>query len=390
MRRPPDGCLIRAPRPSSVSDFAPRLIDWQRRHGRRDLPWQRTRDPYRVWLSEIMLQQTQVATVIGYYERFLQRFPDVQSLAAADLSAVMPLWAGLGYYARARNLHACARAVVGTHGGQFPRSAGELAQLPGVGRSTAAAIAAFCFDERAAILDGNVKRVLARHFGIDGDPGKAAVERRLWALAADLLPVRPADMPDYTQAVMDLGATLCTRAAPRCDDCPLRASCVARREARVAHLPTARARRAPTQRSAHWLILVRDDAVLLEARPPAGVWGGLLAPPAFDSRRALAQALLALGIETRPRAWPQRRHAFTHFTLTFTPHVVAAPTGALVAAEPGRLWLPLSTLHSAALPTPVRALLGDVQAAGHEAPRRRSAAASGARPVRKRAGGPAA
>jgi A/G-specific adenine glycosylase len=372
-----------------VSDFASRLIDWQRQHGRRDLPWQGTRDPYRVWLSEIMLQQTQVATVIGYYERFLQRFPDVQSLAAADLSAVMPLWAGLGYYARARNLHACARAVVGSHGGQFPRSVRDLAQLPGIGRSTAAAIAAFCFDEQAAILDGNVKRVLARHFAIDGDPGQAAVERRLWTLAADLLPVRPADMPDYTQAVMDLGATLCTRAAPRCDDCPLRATCVARRDSRIAQLPAARARRPPARRVAHWLILVRDDAVLLEARPPAGVWGGLLAPPAFDTRRALAHALLALGIEARPRAWPQRRHAFTHFTLTFTPHVLAAPTGILFVAEPGRIWLPLSSLDSAALPTPVRALLADVQAAGHQAPRRRSAASPVARAARKRAGGPA-
>jgi A/G-specific adenine glycosylase len=371
-----------------VSDFAQRLIDWQRRHGRRDLPWQRTRDPYRVWLSEIMLQQTQVATVIGYYERFLQRFPEVQSLAAADLPAVMPLWAGLGYYARARNLHACARAVVETHGGQFPRSARELAQLPGIGRSTAAAIAAFCFDERAAILDGNVKRVLARHFAVDGDPGKAAVERRLWALAADLLPVRPVDMPEYTQAVMDLGATLCTRATPRCDYCPVRASCVARRDGRVAQLPTARARRAPTKRTAHWLILVRDDAVLLEARPPAGVWGGLLAPPVFDTQRALAQALRALGIEARPRAWPQRRHAFTHFTLTFTPHVVAAPTGVLFVAELGRVWLPLSTLDSAGLPAPVRALLRDVQTASHEALQCRSATTPVTRAARKRASGP--
>jgi A/G-specific adenine glycosylase len=374
-------------RQSSVSDFALRLIHWQRRHGRRDLPWLRTRDPYRVWLSEIMLQQTQVATVVGYYERFLQRFPDVRSLAATDLSAVMPLWAGLGYYARARNLHACARAVVGVHGGQFPRSAHELAQLPGIGRSTAAAIAAFCFDERTAILDGNVKRVLARHFGIDGDPGRAAVERRLWALAADLLPARPADMPDYTQAVMDLGATRCTRAAPRCDDCPLRATCVARRDGRVAQLPTARSRRPPTQRAAHWLILVQNGAVLLDARPPTGVWGGLLAPPAFDTRRAVAQALLALGIEARPCAWPQRRHAFTHFTLAFTPHVMAASPGVLFAAEAGRIWLPLSKLASAALPTPVRALLRDVRAAGHEAAPRRSAAAPPARAARKRAGG---
>jgi len=345
-----------------MSDFASRLIAWQRRHGRRDLPWQRTRDPYRVWLSEIMLQQTQVATVIGYYERFLQRFPDVQALAAADLAEVMPLWAGLGYYARARNLHACARAVARDHGGAFPRSATALAQLPGIGRSTAAAIAAFCFGERAPILDGNVKRVLARHFGIDGFPGAAAVERRMWQRAAALLPTQRRSMPAYTQAVMDLGATLCTRAAPRCGACPLRATCVALRDGRIASLPTPRPTRATSRRSAHWLLLVRDGAVLMEVRPPVGLWGGLLAPPSFDTQRALARAARALGLAGPLHAWPVRRHAFTHFTLEFVAHQATLDSGAPHASAPGRVWLALDTAEAAALPAPVRTLLRDLRA----------------------------
>jgi A/G-specific adenine glycosylase len=344
-----------------MSDFASRLIDWYRRHGRHDLPWQHTRDPYRVWLSEIMLQQTQVTTVVGYYARFLQRFPAVTALAAAGLDAVMPLWAGLGYYARARNLHACARVVVADYGGTFPRSAEELARLPGIGRSTAAAIAAFCFDERTPILDGNVKRVLARHFGIDGLPGAAQVERRFWALGKDLLPVHGRDMPAYTQAIMDLGATVCTRKAPACGDCPLRRTCIALREDRVEALPAARPKRANPQRSAHWLVALRDGAVLLETRPPTGLWGGLLAFPEFDTRRALQVAAAGLDMKVRPEAWPARRHAFTHFTLNYTPHLVALASSASIASEPGRVWLPLAAVDEAALPTPVRALLRDVR-----------------------------
>jgi A/G-specific adenine glycosylase len=345
-----------------MSEFASRLIDWQARHGRRDLPWQNTRDPYRVWLAEIMLQQTQVATVVGYFTRFLERFPTVGALAQAELDAVMPLWAGLGYYARARNLHACARVVMAEHGGRFPRRAEQLAALPGIGRSTAAAIAAFCFDERAPILDGNVKRVLARHFGIEGFPGVAAVERRLWALAAELLPNDGGAMPAYTQAVMDLGATLCTRAAPRCAECPLHDSCVARREDRADTLPTPRPSRATPQRAAHWLLLVRDGAVLLQMRPPVGLWGGLLAPPSFDTRAALAQGARALGGSSALLAWPERRHAFTHFTLHFTPHLGLIDGAVLPASEPGRVWLALEEADGAALPAPVRTLLRDVRA----------------------------
>ena len=222
--------------------FARRIIEWQRESGRHDLPWQSSRDPYAIWVSEIMLQQTQVATVVRYYQRFLARFPDIGALARADLDAVLQLWSGLGYYSRARNLHAAAQQLAFRHDGQFPRDPQAIASLPGVGRSTAAAIAALAFGVRGAILDGNVKRVLCRAFGIDADPGASATQRTLWALAEALLPVR--DIEAYTQGLMDLGATVCVRSAPRCSLCPLRADCVAARLGRVDELPRARARRA--------------------------------------------------------------------------------------------------------------------------------------------------
>jgi A/G-specific adenine glycosylase len=364
--------------------FAQRVVAWHAKSGRRDLPWQRTRDPYRVWLSEIMLQQTQVATVVDYYARFLQRFPDLASLAVAPIADVMRLWAGLGYYSRARNLHACARRVVAEHGGEFPRDAQALARLPGIGRSTAAAIAALCFRERAAILDGNVKRVLARHFGVEGFPGAAAVERRLWQRAGELLPQRRA-MPAYTQGLMDLGATACTRARPRCEACPVAQTCVALRTGRVTELPAPRPRKSVPVRRVQMLVAVHGDAVLVEERPPAGVWGGLLAAPQFDSAAALRTALRTLGDGARARRLPARRRAFTHFTLEFTPYVVRLARIAPRAAEPGAVWLPLADIETAALPTPVRALLRDVRAAlaAPQAARRRY---TGSRPATDHSG----
>ncbi|MDX1374538.1 MAG: A/G-specific adenine glycosylase, partial [Burkholderiales bacterium] len=247
-----------------MSRFSRTLVAWQRRAGRRDLPWQGTRDPYRVWLSEIMLQQTQVAAAIPYYERFVARYPDVRALARASQHDVLRLWSGLGYYARARNLHRAARVVVREHAGRFPDTVEGLARLPGVGRSTAGAIAAFAFGRRAAILDGNVKRLLARCFGIEGYPGTPAVAARLWALAESLLPRRA--IGTYTQALMDLGATLCTRARPQCGRCPLAAQCVALREARVESLPAPRPRRRLPLRSETWLVAVSGGRVLLERR----------------------------------------------------------------------------------------------------------------------------
>ncbi len=254
-----------------MNDFAKRLIAWHRRHGRHDLPWQRTRDPYRIWLSEIMLQQTQVDTVIPYYRRFLARFPDAGSLARASLEDVLRLWAGLGYYSRARNLHRTARAIRDEHGGTFPEQRIALQSLPGIGRSTAAAIAAFAFGAREAILDGNVKRVLARHFAVSGLPGNTALENTLWTLAASLVPERAVET--YTQALMDLGATVCTRSLPGCEHCPLAWSCVAFARGRVAAYPTPRPRRTTPVRSVAMLLLLREGKILLEKRPPSGIWG---------------------------------------------------------------------------------------------------------------------
>jgi A/G-specific adenine glycosylase len=341
-----------------MSDFARRLIAWHHAHGRHDLPWQGGHDPYRIWLSEIMLQQTQVDTVIPYYRRFLARFPDLASLADAEVEEVMALWSGLGYYARARNLHRAARELTTVHGGAFPRSAARIAELPGVGRSTAAAIAAFAFGERAAILDGNVKRVLCRAFGVEGFPGSKAVENELWALAESLLP--PTAIATYIQAQMDLGATLCTRARPACPRCPLAADCVARRDGRTAELPAARPRKAVPQRRQRVAVIVRDGAVLLERRPPAGIWGGLAALPEVPAEAAdiAGWAHDALGIACSGVApLAPLRHAFTHFVLELEPLRLEAGGTARSAQEGNRFWQPLADLEGAALPTPVRRIL---------------------------------
>lgn len=349
--------------------FASRLLAWQERHGRHGLPWQSTRDPYRVWLSEIMLQQTQVASVVPYYRRFIARFPTLRALAAAPLSDVLSEWAGLGYYSRARNLHACAMRVAADYRGRFPRTADALARLPGIGRSTAGAIAAFCFGERAAILDGNVKRVLMRYFAIDGVAGSAPVERLLWRHAEALLPARVADMPRYTQAMMDLGALVCTRRAPRCDRCPISAGCVARRQGRVEQLPVPRVRRSAPQRTVQWLVLLRAGRVLLERRPGAGIWGGLLAPPQFERQEDLLAAAGRLGVTDDLRPLPARRLAFTHFTLHVAPHVARVRTTAVSAHESGDEWLALEDAGLAPLPAPVRLLLEELrEAAGDERP----------------------
>ena len=341
-----------------MSEFARKLVAWQREHGRHDLPWQGGRDPYRIWLSEIMLQQTQVETVIPYYLRFLERFPDVAALAAAPVEDVMALWSGLGYYARARNLHRAAQQVVGHHGGHFPRSATEIETLPGIGRSTAAAIAAFAHDERAAILDGNVKRVLCRVFGIDGFPGEKAVENRLWALAESLLPER--GIGPYIQAQMDLGATVCTRSRPACVRCPLQDDCIAWRDGRSAQLPTARPKKAVPRRSVRVAVIVHEGSVLLERRPPSGIWGGLLALPEVPDHvgDVATWADAALGVEC-DQALPlvPLTHTFTHFVLDMQPLRLDALRAHAAAMEPGYAWQALATISAAALPAPVRRIL---------------------------------
>jgi A/G-specific adenine glycosylase len=349
--------------PAAVSGFARRLLSWHRSHGRRDLPWLGERDPYRVWISEIMLQQTQVATAAPYFERFVERFPDVRSLASAPIGDVMAAWAGLGYYARARNLHACARAVLERHDGRFPRTSEALSELPGIGRSTAGAIAAFCFNERAPVVDGNVKRVLARHWAVEGDPGSAAVARRLWERARlELPPAR--DMARYTQAIMDLGATVCTRMQPACDRCPVSVTCLALQSGRIAELPAPRPRPERPVRQSHVLVALAGGAVLVQRRPGNGIWGGLMCLPEFGSKAALARrarSLAASATELVLVPLPARRHMLTHLTLAIEPFV--ANTGRVVPERDAgtACWVALDGIDRAGLPAPHRALLNEVR-----------------------------
>jgi len=340
-----------------MTSFASRIVKWQRAHGRHGLPWQGTRDAYRIWLSEIMLQQTQVATVIAYYERFLARFPTVSDLAAADDDEVMKHWSGLGYYARARNAHRAARDVVELFGGVFPATFDALVTLPGVGRSTASAIAAFSSGERRAILDGNVRRVLARHGGIAGDPSRASVQAALWAAAESRLPRR--DIEPYTQGMMDLGADVCLPRDPRCVLCPVSADCVARNDDRIDELPGRKARRAVRRRRIAMLVVVRGREVLLEKRASSGIWGGLWSLPEAPVDEAPATALERdwglLAAEAQPLA--PFEHAFTHFTLEVAPWRIKLARGARLAQGKPAMWLPLSEVKAAALPSPVKKML---------------------------------
>ena len=337
--------------------FAGRIVRWQLAHGRNSLPWQNTRDPYRVWLSEIMLQQTQVTTVLAYYTRFLGRFEHVQALAAAQLDEVYAFWSGLGYYSRARNLHRCARDVVALHGGEFPRRAEILASLPGIGRSTAAAIASLCFGERAAILDGNVKRVLTRVLGFDADLSTAAAQRRLWEHAQALLPRRAVreSMPRYTQGLMDLGATVCLPRRPTCLLCPVSGLCIARREGAPENYPV-KSRKLKRSAQSLWLLQARagDGSVWLEKRPATGIWAGLYCLPVFESRAALQDAV-------PQRARPRLRddapfvHVLTHKDLHL--HRVAAQVDRRSMCHPQGGWFGAEDLPRLGLPAPVRRLL---------------------------------
>jgi A/G-specific adenine glycosylase len=342
-------------------DYAARLLAWFDRHGRHDLPWQHPRTPYRVWLSEIMLQQTQVAVVIPYFQRFVDALPDLSSLANAAQDEVLALWSGLGYYARARNLHAAAKRCVELHDGDLPRDLEALVALPGIGRSTAGAILSQAWGDRAAILDGNVKRVLARLFGIEGWPGLPKVEKQLWAIAANLLP--EARLADYTQAQMDFGATLCTRADPACAACPLREACVAHREGRTAELPHPKPGKPLPEREAR-MLLVEDDRgrVLLQRRPPTGVWAALWSLPehadAAASRDWFDQHLA--GDFAHAEALAPVLHGFTHYRLRILPMRIAGvrPRDA-VGDNPGLRWASRAELQAIGLPAPVRRLLED-------------------------------
>lgn len=343
--------------------FAPALLDWFARHGRHDLPWQRDPSPYRVWVSEIMLQQTQVAVVIPYFERFVQRFADLHSLAAAPLDEVLHLWSGLGYYARARHLHQAAQQACARHGGHLPMERALLQALPGIGRSTAAAILSLAGGQPEAILDGNCKRVLARCFAVPGWPGHSAVERRLWGLAERLTP--PTAVAAYNQAMMDLGATCCTRTQPGCARCPLARGCQAYRQDRVAAYPAARPRRPlPVRQTRLLLIADPSGSVLLQRRPPAGLWGGLYCPPAIAADAdpaAWCQQTLGLDV-VRVEILPPRRHSFTHFHLDIAPLGLWLDGAVAQVGEHDWHWADPGRPGLLGLPAPIKLLLQEFHA----------------------------
>jgi len=342
---------------------APALLEWHARDGRHHLPWQQDRTPYRVWVSEIMLQQTQVKTVVAYYERFMARFPDVRSLADAPVDEVLHLWSGLGYYARARNLHRAALCIRDDYGGEFPVQFAQLAALPGIGRSTAGAILALAHGARFPILDGNARRVLARYFGVPGNSSERGVAQRLWELSERCTPHAQVDA--YTQAIMDLGATVCVRRKPLCTHCPLSQKCFARRTGRQHELPAPRVSRARGQRRVFMVVALQDDgSVLLERRPESGVWGGLWCLPELATATAagafLRTALRAAAIKPQPLSDIQ--HAFTHFDLAITPLLVRC-SGAWAVREEGAqpsLWYNIREPARIGLPAPITTLLSSL------------------------------
>ena len=341
-----------------MSSFSQQLIIWQKQHGRHDLPWQGM-NAYRVWLSEIMLQQTQVATVIPYYQRFVASFPNIAALAAATEDQVLAHWSGLGYYARGRNLHKAAQIIMEKYRGEFPRELEQILELPGIGRSTAAAICALAFHERRAILDGNVKRVLARYCGIEGWAGNKKVEEKLWQQAEALLP--PYEVAIYTQSLMDMGATVCTRSRPKCALCPVQVDCVALLTERIAELPTPRPRKAVPERHAVFLLLMHGNDILLEKRPGSGIWGGLWCPPQFDDEASARDWFVRSVMEARDGEKLETfTHTFTHFKLHITPLKIQLSHKPLRAAQPGSVWLDVEEAMGGAIPTPVRAMLNKV------------------------------
>ena len=337
-----------------LPSFSDRLLEWWDRHGRKDLPWQLPRTPYRVWVSEIMLQQTQVTTVIPYFEKWMAAFSDIRALANAPLDDVLAHWAGLGYYARARNLHKAAQLCVQQHGGELPGEAEQLCALPGIGLSTANAIISQSTDQPAAVLDGNVRRVLARHAAVEGWSGKAAVHKRLWAEAKSRLPANRG--ADYTQAVMDLGATVCTRSGPACADCPVSGDCIALSQSTVGELPTPKPATKVAEQTVHMLVLLDgEERVLLEKRPPVGVWGGLWCLPAGQSKTELETGLGIAGRHSR--ALPAFGHRLSHIKMSITPFLLTdvRPTQVKCSADLG--WFGPDEQASLGLPKPVTDLL---------------------------------
>ncbi len=336
--------------------FSTRLLRWYDQHGRKHLPWQNPITPYRVWVSEIMLQQTQVETVIPYFERFIKRFPTVNHLAKAPLDDVLHLWTGLGYYARARNLHRAATLVATEFRGEFPTDMVTVQTLPGVGRSTAAAITSIAYNQPNAILDGNVKRVLARHGAIGGWPGKPQVAERLWAEAEARMPKKRAR--DYTQAIMDLGATLCTRSRPQCGSCPVAHDCQALAASSQSQYPGKKPSKVKPVKATWMLMLEAPKGLLLELRPAKGIWGGLWGLPEFDSLQALKAFLQDAGLNTQDaEPWPSWRHTFTHYHLDITPVHLRLPRARAVPSLRDTLWYNLCAPPEVGLAAPVKKLI---------------------------------
>lgn len=340
-----------------MSDFANRLITWQKVHGRHNLPWQNTTDPYAIWVSEIMLQQSQTSTVIGYYAKFMRRFPDIATLANATQEEVLQYWSGLGYYSRARNLHNAAGIIMDTHKGVFPSELSQIQSLPGIGRSTAAAIASFSFNQIETILDGNVKRLLARHFLIEGWTSSPKVENALWLIAESLLPEQ--EMVAYTQGLMDLGATLCTRSKPKCEHCPLTASCQAFSENRTKDLPTPKPKKSTPQKQTTMLLILDGNEVMLEKRPPSGIWGGLWTLPEVSMQEIASEvAARRFGLEVESEEpLASFQHVFTHFKLEILPQPLQVTHRPPQTNMPNTIWLPIEDAISAAIPAPVRKIL---------------------------------
>jgi A/G-specific adenine glycosylase len=343
-----------------MSQFSTLVIQWQRQHGRHDLPWQGA-DAYRVWLSEIMLQQTQVATVIPYYLRFLTTFPTIAILSAASEEQVLALWSGLGYYARGRNLHRAAKIIIEKYQGIFPRQFEQIIELPGIGRSTAAAICALAYHEHRAILDGNVKRVLARYCGIEGWSGERKIEELLWQQAEAMLPEN--DIAVYIQAQMDMGATLCTRSQPKCNACPLQSECVAFKTDRVKLLPTPRKRKAIPEKHVTFLLLMHGNDILLEKRVSAGIWGGLWCPPQIEDGQGVADDFVQYnGLQINERIeMAEFTHTFTHFKLHITPVLLRVEQKPLQVQESSSAWMELEAALQAAIPAPLRLLLQKIR-----------------------------
>ena len=351
--------MTRANPPLTPKEFSSRVVDWYHQHGRQHLPWQQTRTPYRVWISEIMLQQTQVTTVIPYFERFMSTFPDVHALALAHIDTVLQHWSGLGYYARGRNLHKAAQIIHSELNGEFPRTIEGLCELPGIGRSTAGAILSFGYGISAPILDGNVKRTLSRYAGVPGWPGLPAVAKNLWEIAENYTPTT--EIQAYTQAMMDLGAMICTRTQPKCETCPLQSACVAFHTERIADFPGKKPSRNKPVKHTYVLLLTRaDQKILLEQRPPVGIWGGLWSLPECHSLDDIPHfSREKLGLTVEPQDFlPEFRHTFSHYHLDISPVVCRVMKTSSRVAMPGpHKWVESGQLSQYGLPAPIKFLL---------------------------------